>query len=335
MRVAITGGCGFIGSNMVKYLNELGVTDIDIFDYETEHSRWKNLVGLKYKSIESPNKLFQRVRLMVKHKDSGNWNCGKYDAIIALGAWSQTTLENTEDNYINNFNYMKEVFRLSRNFKIIFASSASIYGLEEEDFTERLNGLTPINFYAYTKYKCEEILSVPSFQKYCNMANIYSLRFFNVYGGKREQYKGSQASVIYKWMTQRIDLWDKLKLFKSPNQKYKDGEQARDFVYVRDVCDVIRHCIVEPEGLGGVYNVGSGVACTWLQVAKEILIIRGIANLNNWKDYIEFVDMPKELEDQYQYYTKADLNKLRYDLKYPGKITYLTQGIYESWQDFA
>ena len=322
-KILVTGGAGFIGSNMVKFLNDKGFKNICIRDPNI-HSQWKNLLGLEYWNYND-EQMF----------DGPNFNktINKkfiFDVIIELGAHSHTTLEANEDNYNNNvltFNYFGSP-------KVIYASSGATYGLEDEDFTERLD-VKPINFYGFTKLKCDENWSKLSAER---RSNIYGLRFFNVYG-PNERYKGAQSSVISKWLTDPIvrKRWAddplgpniaQINLFKSDKDQYKDGMQCRDFIYVEDVCKVIFHFMNDKSSSGDIYNVGSGKSNTWLDVAKEVLLARKIATEHDYKKFIGFIDMPEKLVGQYQYRTKANIGKLYYVAGIgPDQMTSLSDGI--------
>ena len=177
-RVAITGGFGFIGANTISYLNSVGYTDIDIYETVNWQKKWKNTIGLKYNPV-----IYTNIERLINEAHT-------YDFIIHLSANSSTQAEPNEENwktnYIDTINLIKAT---PLKTKFIFASSASTYGLEEKNFVERIDGLEPICFYAYTKWKCDEfILQV-------NKPNIYGLKFFNVFGSKLEQYKGNETII--------------------------------------------------------------------------------------------------------------------------------------------
>ena len=307
IKVAITGGCGYIGSTLIEYLNNKGITNIDIYDVGDWTKKWKNLIGLKYNKIEDNWKIFNEY----------------HDVIISLGANSATTAEPSLETYNGNTSWSNTLITHLKESKtrLIHASSASVYGSEEKDFNPRVQGLKPINFYAWTKLKTDEYIEDLNFP-----SNIYSLRFFNVYGGIREQYKGPMSSVIYRWLTQDITSLNKIQLFKSLRADFKDGEQSRDFIYVEDICSIIYHCMFT-ENPGGIFNAGSGKAENWLTIAKEVLKVRGLDQ--NW---IQFIDMPEKLMKQYQYFTQSDNTTLIQNLGYNKKFTSIQEGIKLTWE---
>ena len=176
---------------------------------------------------------------------------------------------------------------------VIYASSGSVYGNEEMDFTERIDGLIPTNAYAFTKWSLDSNMH--------RRPGAYGLRFFNVYG-PREQAKGDMASLVHKGLAKEAPLYrdGQWKLFKSHRPDVRHGEQARDFVHVDDVCNVIWHFATTDQARG-IYNVGSGTARTFNDLVTAV----------DPTLPIEYVDMPEVLRPQYQYHTKADLTKLR------------------------
>lgn len=347
--LAITAGSGFVGSNLVKHLNSLGYTNIDLYESDGWQRRWKNLVGLKYNGIFAFKDLAQLER---------------YSCIIHLGANSATTASADADTWQSNYvnTVQTAVAAANKGVKFIYASSGSVYGAEESDFTERVTNLKPLNFYAYTKAAVDETLfSKLGIQK----APVFGLRFFNVYG-PNEDYKGDMASVVHRWLKQpltyRADVRSKgllaslhegltgnplhhyednvinpLKLFKSRRPGVEDGEQARDFVYVDDVCKVIAHCL-EKEGLlangdmGGVFNVGQGKATMYDDLAYITLITKGLDDVAEIFDYVQYVDMPDNVAKHYQYHTAADLTRLRDVLGYKGNMTSPAEGIKMTWE---
>lgn len=311
-KIAITGAFGFIGANLIRYLNNLGYKDIDVYETPNWQKKWKNTIGLKYNPVVHTG--IETLIDRVKSRD--------YDVVVHLAANSSTQAEaneeNWETNYLDTINLVQSVFPQT---KLIFASSASTYGLEEKDFTERVEGLNPICFYAYSKWKCDEFILDS------NKHNVFGLKFFNVYGSKLEQYKANMSSVIYRWLCQDIDEYSPIQLFKSLRPEYKDGHQSRDFVHVEDICSIIHHCMVTDK-VGGLFNAGTGYSATWLEVAKTVLKIRGLN-----ENFIEYINMPEKLKDQYQYHTKANVEKLRSKLGYEKEFISLEDGIKKTWNE--
>lgn len=323
-RIFISGGCGFLGANVIKFLNSLGSNNIDIFEPAGWPTKWKNLIGLKYNNIYDNKDMIDNI---AKKSLKFRQKC----IIIHLGANSATSAEPTNAVYEQNTEFSNKLIALAANnsyIRLIHASSASVYGSEEQDFTERVSGLEPINFYAWTKLKTDEYLESLNFPY-----NIYSLRFFNVYGSKLEQYKGPMASVIYKWLTQTIDRSNPIQLFKSLRPDYQDGMQERDFIFVTDICKIIYHCMVT-EKAGGLFNCGTGKTGNWLEIAGLVLKNRGIGQIfDDANDYIEFVDMPEKLVNSYQYRTCANIDRLRNVLGYKDEFISLEEGIKKTWEE--
>ena len=305
MKILVTGGFGFIGSSFIRYLNKKGITNIDICELKGKYeSKWFNTTDLFYSKII--------------HSDNNycftNYN---YDAIVHLGANSSTNQEANSENWDNNIQYSNGLIQRIDNHVnkpvFVFASSAATYGNETSDFSERLN-VRPTNFYGFTKLETEKAINSIHYKN-----NIYSLRFFNVYGA-REAHKLGMSSPIYKWLTS-TNLNHAIELFQSQNNLFPTEKMARDFVHVDDVCSVIWHCI-NSKNKGGTYNVGSGVASTWEQVANTIFKIKNIATGS-----IAYKRMPESISKHYQYYTCANLNKLRNTLGYNQEFFSLEEGI--------
>ena len=303
MKILVTGGFGFIGSSFIKYLNNKGITNIDICEPKGKYeSKWFNTTDLFYSNIINSDNPYSIT------------NCN-YDVIVHLGANSSTNQEANSENWDNNIQYSNELIKRFNNHVnkpiFIFASSAATYGNETSDFSERLN-VCPTNFYGFTKLETEKAINSIDYKN-----NIYSLRFFNVYGA-REAHKVGMSSPIYKWLTLPNHT---IELFESLNPLFPTGKMARDFIHVDDVCSVIWHCI-NSKNKGGTYNVGSGVASTWEQVANTIFKTK---NVNTGS--IVYKIMPESISKHYQYYTCANLDKLRNVLNYNQEFLSLEKGI--------
>jgi ADP-L-glycero-D-manno-heptose 6-epimerase len=290
----ITGGAGFIGSALVWELNNRGIEDIIISDHLGNSDNRKILVQQKYLDYYEKEDL----RELIKNNSR---ILSETTVIVHLGACSSTM--ETDASYLadNNFKYSKEVaeFAVKNSIKMIYASSAATYGdgsLGYKDDEAQIQKLRPLNMYGYSKQM---------FDLWARKNNLFSkitgLKFTNVYG-PNEWHKADMRSLVCKAYDQ-INETGKLKLFKSHHPDYKDGEQMRDFLYVKDAVKMITH-VINSE-IYGIYNIGSGKAETWNNLAAAIF--EGM----NLKPNIEYIDMPEHLRDKYQYYTKADMTKFK------------------------
>lgn len=325
-RFFITGGAGFIGSSLIAYLNSLGYEDIYILEKPSWPKKWKNLVGLKYRDVlDAPfyNNSRDWAKLFEKYIQL------KESVFINLGADSATAAASDLETYHTNVVLPQYLIKICGpdNVRFIQASSAAVYGAEENNFQERVDGLKPTNFYGWTKLEVDKYIDSCKDQKFFK-ENVFSLRFFNVYG-PRENYKKGMCSVIYKWINQGIDAPNcAVELFKSDRANYKNGEQSRDFVYVEDVCKIIYHCatVRAEDELGGIYNVGSGETTLYNSV------ISNISSVLDWHPDIQYIDMPPLVKQHYQYRTRADLTNLRTKLNYQENMTPLRKGIEKTYR---
>ena len=291
--IIITGGAGFIGSAMVWELNQQGYRDIVVVDNLASTNKWRNLVGLAYHRYIQKDKFLDLLNTRYME--------GRIEAVIHLGACSATTEADCDYLIRNNLEYSKAMCRFAqeRNARFIYASSAATYGDGSrgfDDSDEAMEGLHPLNMYGYSKHLFDLWLKGDKL-----LDKMAGLKFFNVFG-PNEYHKDDMRSVVCKAFTQ-IRQTGRLKLFKSYRQEYADGEQRRDFVYIKDCVKVIDWLIKNPE-VGGIFNVGTGQARTWNDLARGVFAAMGR------EPQIEYVDMPDTLRGKYQYYTCADLTKL-------------------------
>jgi ADP-L-glycero-D-manno-heptose 6-epimerase len=289
--IVLTGGAGFIGSNILKMLNDSGLNDVVIVDNIASTDKWKNLAGKKYAEYIHKNDFLQKLS---QFKDISH--------IIHIGACSSTTEKDFDYLYKNNFEYTKALWQFCAEIEIsfIYASSAATYGNGKNGFSDTcdLNTLQPLNGYGYSKH----IFDLWAENQAKKPMQYVGLKFFNVYG-PNEYHKGTMASVIYHGYKQ-IKVSGKMKLFKSHNPQYADGGQMRDFVYVKDVCKVVKFFIENPNK-SGLFNVGTGKAESFQTLGLSIFKALGIpAN-------IEYIDMPEHLRAKYQYFTESNIDKLR------------------------
>lgn len=307
--IVVTGGAGFIGSAIVWKLNSSGNDNIVIVDELGTTDKWKNLVGLKFQEFIHKDDFISAVV-----DDSIDF---PIEAIIHMGANSSTTERDADHLFSNNFLYTRELanYCLSKNIRFIYASSAATYGdgsLGFDDDESKLETLRPLNMYGYSKQLFD------LWAKRNNVLNkIVGIKYFNVYG-PNEYHKGDMRSVVHKAFEQVRDT-GKVRLFKSLNPQYKDGEQMRDFVYVKDAVDMTLH-FLEHKDKNGIYNVGSGKARTWID------LVTALFNAVGKPVNIEFIDLPENLREKYQYFTEANLSKIK-SAGYNKPLTSLEDGV--------
>lgn len=291
--IIVTGAAGFIGRNLVESLNRKGEQDLILVDSLGREAKWRNLLGLRFEDILSPEALLEKI-----HQ-------GRFldvRAILHMGACSSTT--ETDADYLleNNYRYTRHLceFSLENNIRFVYASSAATYGdgshgYSDEDSTTA--SLRPLNMYGYSKHMFDLwALKTEA------MSRIAGLKYFNVFG-PYEDHKGDMKSMVAKSYRQ-ISESGKVKLFKSYRPEYPDGGQMRDFVYVRDAVDVTLW-LLENSDVSGLFNCGTGKARTWIDLATAVF------RAMDRPVEIEYVDMPDVLRGKYQYFTQAEMGKLR------------------------
>lgn len=292
--IVVTGGAGFIGSAMIWRLNEAGYTNILVIDDLGEDEKWKNLTKRKFVDI-----IAIKSGLSFVEK-----NISSIKAIFHMGACSATTEKNVDYLLENNFRYSAELYKLCAEYKssFFYASSGATYGAEEKDFSDLDAGkklLAPINPYGFSKELFDRWVSN---QKKAPK-HWAGFKFFNVYG-PNEYHKKKQSSVVNQAYAQ-IQKTGTLKLFKSHRQDFSDGEQRRDFIYIKDVVEVMYEVFQRKSSLiNGVYNLGTGKARSFNELAKAIFSALGSA------PRIEYIDTPEEIRNQYQYFTEAKMDRL-------------------------
>jgi ADP-L-glycero-D-manno-heptose 6-epimerase len=292
--IVVTGGAGFIGSAIVWRLNTLGKDDIIIVDELGTTDKWKNLVGLKFQEFVHKDDFISAIV-----EDTIEF---PIESIIHMGANSSTTEKDADHLFSNNYLYTQELAKycLSKNIRFIYASSAATYGDGSLGFVDdetKLETLRPLNMYGYSKQLFD------LWAKKNNVLNkIVGIKYFNVFG-PNEYHKGDMRSVVHKAFEQVRDT-GKVRLFKSLNPKYKDGEQMRDFVYIKDAIDMTLYFIDHPDK-NGIFNVGAGKARTWNDLVSALF--NAIGKPVN----IEYIDLPDHLREKYQYFTEANLDKIR------------------------
>ncbi|MFM8770445.1 MAG: ADP-glyceromanno-heptose 6-epimerase [Candidatus Kapaibacterium sp.] len=285
--IILTGGAGFIGSCMLAELNASGNNDVLIVDSLGTGQKWKNLVGKSYLDIVS------------KQEFRGFMDAGVFDdsveAVIHLGACSSTTETNADYLYDNNYQYSIEVaeFAFEKGARLIYASSAATYGDGSRGYSDTSNDLRPLNMYGYSKHLFDQWIRQQGMENAC-----VGLKFFNVFG-PNEYHKGSMASLISKAVGQ-IESRGYVELFKSTDAAYGDGGQMRDFIYVKDVCRVMKQ-LLDDTVVNGILNLGTGTARSWNELIGAVF-----SAMERTAD-IRYIDMPIELSKQYQNFTQADM----------------------------
>jgi ADP-L-glycero-D-manno-heptose 6-epimerase len=293
--LVVTGGAGLIGSAIIWGLNNRNLDNIWLVDWaEPESLKSRNLSPLSYSRHLSPDEF----REMIREKSS---ELTEVSNIIHLGACSSTTETNEEYLNDNNLGYTRELceWSLDNAVRFVYASSASTYGdgsLGMDDQDEDLDKFEPLNLYGWSKHKFDLLA-----QKNGWLDQIVGLKYFNVYG-PNEEHKGDMRSVVSKAYKQ-IASTGEMTLFKSHHPDYRDGEQMRDFLYVKDAV-LMTIWLAENPGANGLFNLGNGKARTWMDLGRAIFSALKI------KTNIRFVEMPEILRDKYQYFTEAKITKL-------------------------
>lgn len=309
--IILTGGAGFIGSCILRTLNDIGIEDVIVVDNIASTGKWRNLVNKRYRE-------YVHKTLFLEKLHAGEYP--KVSAVIHMGACSSTTQEDFDYLWMNNVEYTKKLWKYcaEKEIPFIYASSAATYGDGEQGFVdeiERINELCPLNGYGYSKQAFDQW----SLKQKTVPPQHVGLKFFNVYG-PNEYFKGSMASMVYHGYKQMMDT-GRIRLFKSENVCYADGAQERDFVYVKDVCKVVLFFLQHPE-ISGVYNVGTGRAQTF----EELIV--SVFNAVGRKPEIEYIDMPENLREKYQYHTQADITRLR-SAGYVDEFLDVGQGVHD------
>lgn len=313
--IVITGAAGFIGSCLVARLNELKFYNLMLVDDFSSEKKVKNYQGKKFLNTMARDEFIHWLDLQ---HDS-------VEFIFHLGARTDTTEQN--ENLLNdlNFNYSQEIWNRCVRYKIplLYASSAATYGSGESGYVDDhsiIVRLKPLNPYGKSKNEFDKWVlrqkEAPPF--WCG------LKFFNVYG-PNEYHKGRMASVVFHSFNQ-INKDRSVKLFRSHKPEYEDGKQLRDFIYVKDVVDVMLWFMGHQQH-SGIYNLGSGKARTFFDLATSTF------QSMNLEPNIDFIDIPADIRDWYQYFTQAKMEKLR-GIGYSRQFYSLEQGIQEYVQNY-
>jgi len=295
--IVVTGGAGFIGSALIAGLNSRGVGDILVVDELGCDERWKNLRNLSFADYVEKDDFLEMV--LADKVPSG------IEAVLHMGACTDTTETNASYLIKNNYEYTKLLAQWATrqrraDIRFVYASSAATYGDGSADFSddeEKIENLKPLNMYGYSKQLFDLWARRTGLLK-----KIVGLKYFNVFG-PNEYHKGDMRSFVIKAFEQ-INAAGKVRLFKSHNPKYADGEYVRDFLYVKDAVGMTLF-FLDNAKLSGLFNIGAGRARTWNDLVKAVFAAM------DKKPNIEYIEMPDSIRNQYQYFTQADITKLR------------------------
>lgn len=306
-RILVTGGAGLIGSAVIWFLNGLGKDDILVADSLDKSDKWKNLAALSFFDYIEASELRQRLQKL-----------GPISAVFHLGACSDTTERDAAYLMDTNYAFTRELARwaVENGTRMVYASSAATYGDGSRGFsdTARLEDLRPLNAYAFSKHAFDRYAARQGW-----LQQLVGLKYFNVYG-PNEQHKGAMRSMVLKAYEQIRDH-GRVALFRSYRPDFDHGEQRRDFLYVKEAAELTVRMATAPAA--GLYNVGSGRSSTWNELARAVF------DAMDQLVQIDYVEMPEELRDRYQYHTEADLTRLR-DLALDYRRYSLREGVFDT-----
>ncbi len=308
--IIITGGAGFIGSNLVQGLNAKGINNIIVVDDLSDGRKCVNLADANIRDYMDKDVFLAKIE--------AGYDFGAVEAILHQGACSTTTEWDGKMMMQVNYDYSKALLHwcLKRRVPFIYASSASVYGAGAV-FSEAREYETPLNMYAYSKFQFDQyVRSLPP-----HNSQVVGLRYFNVYG-PREQHKGSMASVAYHFHHQLLNN-GVLRLFEGCDG-FANGEQKRDFIHVDDVV-AVNLWLLEHSRVRGIFNLGSGRAQSFNEVAQAVIDFHG-------RGLIEYIPFPAHLQGAYQSFTQADMTALR-EAGYDAAFSSVQDGVarYLAW----
>jgi ADP-L-glycero-D-manno-heptose 6-epimerase len=306
-RIVVTGGAGLIGSALIWAFNRRGLEDILVVDRLDHSEKWKHLVPLRFADYIDADDFANAA--------AEGRTFGDVRTVFHLGACSSTTESDADYLLRNNYEYTKRLalWAIEQEARLVYASSAATYGALEADLSDEsdLHALRPLNAYAYSKHLFDLYAQRTGLD-----VRICGLKYFNVFG-PNEDHKGEMRSIVQKAYEQ-IRESGSVRLFKSHRPEYRDGEQQRDFIYVKDAVEMTLH--LAEVGATGLFNVGSGRPHTWLE------LVRPIFHALELPERVEFVEMPPKLRGKYQYHTCARMQRL-YSTGYDRALTPLPDAV--------
>jgi len=319
--IVVTGGAGFIGSNLLAGLESAGYPEIVVCDRLGSDERWRNIAKRELADIITPEELLPFLR---GHVD-------RLDAVVHLGAISATTETDVDLILQNNIRLTLDLFHWAKHtdVRLIYASSAATYGdgangFDDDDTVEGLNALRPLNAYGWSKAMVDRRFARLAKEAKPTPKQWVGLKFFNVYG-PNEYHKESMRSVVCKLFPDAKQA-KPATLFESHHPDYEHGGQSRDFVYVQDCVKVMLWLLENPQ-VSGVYNLGTGEARSFKDLASAVYRALGHVPV------IEYVPTPESIRDKYQYFTQANMQRLR-AAGYDQPFTSLEEGVTQYVRDF-
>lgn len=319
--IVVTGGAGFIGSNLVAALEALDVDDVVVCDNFGSDDKWRNLAKRELAALVPPEELFEFL------ED----NRSDIDAVYHLGAISSTTETDVDRILRTNFALSLDLWNWCalQGKRLFYASSAATYGdgsqgFDDDGTIDGLADLRPLNPYGWSKHLFDRRVARLVAEEYPEPPQWAGFKFFNVYG-PNEYHKGDQRSVVEQ-IYRQAEAGQPARLFRSHRQDIADGGQKRDFVWVGDCTGVLTWFFENPE-VSGLFNLGTGEARSFDELARAVFAARGET------PNIEFVDTPESLRDRYQYFTQAEMDRLR-EAGYEVPFTSLEEGVAAYVRDF-
>ena len=316
-KILVTGGAGFIGSALIWGLNRLGLRNILVCDELGPDEKWRNLAPLLFDDYLSAAELLAAVESDKPSLNGIRW-------VFHLGACSSTTERDAGYLLQNNYRYTKVLcdWALAHSARFVYASSAATYGDGANGMNDDeaiIEVLRPLNAYGYSK----QLFDLHA-KQHGLFSKIVGLKYFNVYG-PNEWHKGDMRSLVNKAYAQVVDT-GRISLFRSYKPEFKDGEQKRDFLYVKDAVDMTIHLAVTRTA-NGIFNLGSGKARTWIDLANAVF------SALSRPSQIDFIEMPEVIRDKYQYFTQANIGKLE-KTGYQGPRLTLEQAVEDYVQNY-